>query len=157
MIDYSPLFKTMEIKKVSMKELEEKLHQFNFREKVESGDYLNLSTVDKICTILNCQITDAIKWIPGPQVHKELERPVFAKVNWKKVTSMLKTSQRTLSKDMGYGPGWYACIKRFDWINIETLKAIKSCMQKTYKEELILEDFIIETRVGMHERTTIPF
>lgn len=157
MIDYSPLFKTMETKKVSMKELEEHLHQFNFREKVESGDYLNLSTIDKICSFMNCQIPDVIKWAPGPQVHIELERPVFAKVNWRKVTSMLKTSQRTLSRDMGYKPGWYACIKRVEWINIETLKAIKSCIQKTYTEEINIDDFIIETRVGRAEWTTIPF
>ena len=72
MIDYSPLFKTMEIKKVSMKELEEKLHQFSFREKVESGEYLNLSTVDKICAILNCQITDVIKLFYKKNVNTDI-------------------------------------------------------------------------------------
>ncbi len=68
MITFEPLWKTMEKKKVTGYMLMNKYgmsHSLWY--KLRHDKNVNLDTIDRLCEILNCDVSDIVKHVPGSE------------------------------------------------------------------------------------------
>lgn len=66
MISYEPLFQTMKRKNISTYELEKRGFSRSTYYAMKSGESVTLYTINKLCTILHCDVSDIIKFIEEP-------------------------------------------------------------------------------------------
>ena len=68
MISYAPLWATMKRKKATTYTLRNKGKPYNVSggtiERIKIGESVSTNTLDAICKILDCQISDIIKFVP---------------------------------------------------------------------------------------------
>lgn len=65
MISYAPLWRTMKEKKASTYTLQEKggISSSTVR-RMKAGDSVSTNTLDALCNILNCTVSDIIEYVP---------------------------------------------------------------------------------------------
>lgn len=86
MIKYGPLLDTLGKKKMSFDDLNEKINGGKMlKSKLNSGSYIPLEMIDKICNVLEVPVEGVI-------VHTDGEQPGDnkIKVNWNKVSELAK-------------------------------------------------------------------
>jgi len=75
MISYAPLWKTMKRKNATTYTLRNKGIVYNVgggtMEQIKQGKAISTTTIDAICTILNCTVSDVIEYIPDEKPPKE--------------------------------------------------------------------------------------
>ena len=64
MLDYSPLWKTMEKKNISQYSLLKAGIDNKTLDTLKKGNNITLLTLEKICTILDCTPNDVVSFIP---------------------------------------------------------------------------------------------
>ena len=64
MIDYSPLWATMERKGVSQYQLLKEGIDNKTLDSIKKGKNITLLTVEKLCTILQCTPNDVVRFLP---------------------------------------------------------------------------------------------
>ncbi len=65
-VDYSKLWKLLIDKKMNKSQLKEAAHvSTNAIAKLGKNESVSLDTLEKICTVLNCDIADILDFIPG--------------------------------------------------------------------------------------------
>ena len=64
MLDYSPLWKTMEKKNISQYSLLKAGIDNKTLDTLKKGNNITLLTLEKICTILDCTPNDVVRFIP---------------------------------------------------------------------------------------------
>ena len=89
MITYEPLINTLNKKKMTIGELSRRVGDRGLKRKFNTRRFISLSTLDKICSILECKVEDVIIYSNGEQ--ELLENWVMGYiVNWDKVKELLK-------------------------------------------------------------------
>lgn len=89
MITYEPLITTLSKKKMTIGELSRAIGDRGLKRKLNTRRFISLSTVDKICAILDCKVENVVIYTPGEQ--ELLENWVMGYiVNWDKVRELLK-------------------------------------------------------------------
>lgn len=66
-LDYSPLWNTMEKKHISQYSLLKSGIDNKTLDTLKKGNNITLLTLEKICTILNCTPNDVVRFVPGNQ------------------------------------------------------------------------------------------
>lgn len=69
MIGYGPLGDTLKCAGITFDELMSKLNDNHLREKMNAGKHISMSTLDKICKVLNCNVEDVIRFYPYGERH----------------------------------------------------------------------------------------
>ena len=64
MLDYSPLWKTMEKKGISQYQILKSGIDNKTLDSLKKGKNITLLTLEKICTILNCTPNEVVRFIP---------------------------------------------------------------------------------------------
>ena len=76
MISYAPLWETMKRKKATTYTLRNKGKPYNVDSstvrRLKAGLSVSTNTLDAICTILDCDILDVIKFIPNEKQKEDL-------------------------------------------------------------------------------------
>ena len=67
MLDYSPLWKTMEKKKISTYQLRERcgIDSKTIR-RLKANDNMETKTLNKLCAALACRLEDIAEYVPDP-------------------------------------------------------------------------------------------
>lgn len=63
MISYAPLFKTMKEKKISSYRLEKMGFSRATYYSIQKGNSVSTNTINQLCRLLDCQVTDVIEYI----------------------------------------------------------------------------------------------
>ncbi|MBD5089666.1 MAG: helix-turn-helix transcriptional regulator [Clostridiales bacterium] len=63
MISYEPFFQTMKEKKISSYELAKKGFPRSTYYAIKQGKSITTNTVDQLCSILHCEVSDIMKYI----------------------------------------------------------------------------------------------
>lgn len=63
MISYSPLFKTMEDKKITSYELFKQGFSKATYHSIRHGNSISTNTIEQLCKLLKCSVTDIIEYI----------------------------------------------------------------------------------------------
>jgi putative transcriptional regulator len=63
MISYAPLFETMKKKNISSYQLEKKGFSRATYYSIRKGNSISTNTVNQLCKLLDCEISDIIKYI----------------------------------------------------------------------------------------------
>ena len=75
MISYAPLWETMKRKNATTYTLRNKGNPYNVgggtMEQIKRGQAVSTNTLDAICAILDCAISDIIEFIPVPDKNKK--------------------------------------------------------------------------------------
>lgn len=64
MISYAPLYKTMERRKATTYTLQIHGVSSSSIRRIKEGDSISTNTIDTLCEILNCAVSDVIEYIP---------------------------------------------------------------------------------------------
>lgn len=89
MITYEPLITTLSKKKMTIGELSRRVGDRGLKRKFNTRRFIGLSTLDRICSVLECKVEDVIIYSKGEQ--ELLENWVMGYiVNWGKVKELLK-------------------------------------------------------------------
>lgn len=64
MIDYSPLWKTMEEKEITQYRLIKRGIDCKTLDGLKKGKNITLATVEKLCKILDCTPNDIVRFVP---------------------------------------------------------------------------------------------
>lgn len=137
MISYSPLVATLSKKNISIYKLQDMLRNYNLRANLNSGRYLDLKTVDKICKVLKCNVSDVMEYKDGEQVIKDIVRKKYYNVNWAVVHRLIEEkgmSYSDCSVEMGKYPGYLTHLTNLKKVTYKTAVTL-SC----YFEKDILE------------------
>ena len=67
MLDYSPLWKTMEKKGISQYQILKSGIDNKTLDSLKKGKNITLLTLEKICTILNCTPNEVVRFIPDEE------------------------------------------------------------------------------------------
>ncbi len=67
MLDYSPLWKTMEKKGISQYQILKSGIDNKTLDSLKKGKNITLLTLEKICTILNCTPNEVVRFIPDKE------------------------------------------------------------------------------------------
>lgn len=65
MISYAPLHKTMQQRKATTYTLQTHGVSSSSIRRIKSGDSISTNTIDILCEILNCSVTDVIEYLPN--------------------------------------------------------------------------------------------
>lgn len=71
MISYEPLFKTMKKKKISSYRLKKKGFPHSNYYAIKKGKGITTHTIDQLCEILDCEVSDVIKHIKEEKVENK--------------------------------------------------------------------------------------
>ena len=63
MISYEPLFQTLQRKKISSYMLEKKGFSRSTYYAIKQGKGITTNTINQLCTLLNCKVSDIIEYI----------------------------------------------------------------------------------------------
>lgn len=63
MISYEPLFQTMKRKNITTYELEKRGFSRSTYYAMKNGDGVSVHTINKLCTILECDVSDILEFI----------------------------------------------------------------------------------------------
>ena len=63
MISYAPLFRTMKEKGISSYRLEQMGFSRATYYSIKHGDSVSTNTIDRLCILLNCQVSDIIEFV----------------------------------------------------------------------------------------------
>lgn len=149
MISYKPLQETLVKKNVTIQMLEDMLHHYDLKEKLNQKKYISLKTVDKICNALKCDITDVISWTSGEQVVEDRIYALFVKLDWKKIEQVNHfPTLKELSLDMGRKIYYLNNLRRRKWVGIKVAENIASYLSKYSKDKISVNDIISERRNG---------
>lgn len=66
MLDYSPLWETMQRKEISQYSLLKAGIDNKTLDSLKKGNNITLLTLEKLCTILNCTPNDVVRFAPNP-------------------------------------------------------------------------------------------
>lgn len=109
MICYDRLGETLKKKGLTIYKLQDMLCNYNLRVILNSGRYIELRTLDKICKVLDCKVEDVMEYKEGTQVIKPIVRNRYYILDWgvidKQVTDRGMT-RAEMSVDMGKQPGY---------------------------------------------------
>lgn len=123
MISYKPLVETLKKKKMSIYELQIKLANPRLRQTLNSGRYITLETVDRICQELHCKVTDVVIYEEGPQIRKEIQNKEYVVINWKKLKALCVEKRTTFNKmsiRMDKSNGYLSSISRNPHIGLQS-------------------------------------
>ena len=67
MLDYSPLWRTMQEKGVSQYQILKSGIDNKTLDSLKKGKNITLLTLEKICTILNCTPNDVVQFVPDKE------------------------------------------------------------------------------------------
>ena len=67
MLDYSPLWKTMQEKGISQYSLLKSGIDNKTLDSLKKGNNITLLTLEKICTICQCTPNDVVRFVPGKE------------------------------------------------------------------------------------------
>lgn len=70
MISYSPLFETMKEKNITSYKLEKMGFSRATYYSIQQGNSISTNTVNQLCKILQCEVSDIIKFIDDDNVNK---------------------------------------------------------------------------------------
>lgn len=127
MISYTPLVTTLKRKRMNIGNLQELLGKKNdyLKTVLNQRKYIDMRTLDKICTVLNCKVSDVIEWKEGEQIPVKVERN--ANVDWDKLKNALLLHQLSLadaSVFMGKSSSWIPNMKTRNSMKKSTLREI---------------------------------
>lgn len=71
MISYEPLFKTMQSKKISSYRLEKSGFSRATYYSIQKGNSISTNTVNQLCKILKCGVSDIMEYIDDDTEQKE--------------------------------------------------------------------------------------
>lgn len=76
MISYQPLFRTMKEKKVSSYRLQKEGFSRATYYSIKQGNSVSTNTINQLCQLLNCQVSDIIEFIDDRNCtqHKESQK-----------------------------------------------------------------------------------
>ena len=66
MLDYSPMWETMQRKEISQYRLLNGGIDNKTLDSIKKGNNITLLTLEKICTILDCTPNDVVRFLPNP-------------------------------------------------------------------------------------------
>lgn len=140
MISYMPLVVTLKKKKMDITELQRALGKKDdfLKRTLNEKRYVSLKTIDEICNVLQCKVSDVIEWQAGEQVVIKVEKHV--KVDWNNLIFNLGSYGATLQSEsirLGHSPGWLSNIKSRSLLSKATLKAI--CKRYGFNYESMIE------------------
>lgn len=107
MISYKPLIDTLTKQGKTIYWLQSQIRSHDLRAILNSNRYLSLKTVDSICKVLNCPVSDVIEWAEGEQPVKEIVRKRYYVLDEDKIRKMIKgmdKSEVDCSIDMNHAP-----------------------------------------------------
>ena len=64
MISYEPLFQTMKEKNISSYRLEKMGFARSTYYAMKNGKSVSTNTIDQLCTLLQCEVSDIIRFVP---------------------------------------------------------------------------------------------
>lgn len=70
MISYSPLFETMKEKNITSYKLEKMGFSRATYYSIQKGNSVSTNTINQLCKILQCEVSDIIKFIDDDNVNK---------------------------------------------------------------------------------------
>ena len=70
MISYSPLFETMKEKNITSYKLEKMGFSRATSYSIQKGNSVSTNTINQLCKILQCEVSDIIKFIDDDNVYK---------------------------------------------------------------------------------------
>ena len=70
MISYSPLFETMKEKNITSYKLEKMGFSRATYYSIQKGNSVSTNTINQLCKILQCEVSDIIKFIDDDNVYK---------------------------------------------------------------------------------------
>lgn len=140
MISYSPLVNTLKKKKMDIAGLQSALGKKDdfLKRCLNEKRYISMKTIDEICNVLNCSISEVIKWEEGPQALNKVEKHV--RVNWDLLIEKLQSVGFTLqeeSKRLGHSSGWLSNIKCRGELSKATLRDI--CIKHEFDYESLVK------------------
>lgn len=147
MICYDPLFKTMAKLKLDWGTIQDKLNCFGLKQNIESHKYISTETVDKLCTLLYCNVQDIICFKEGPQEYIEAPKKVYVKMDWKKIKLIAKEhgdSYPKLSRKIGKERSYLNSLCVTPKLGEKFAIGILNGINKVYNLELKLEDICLQ-------------
>lgn len=127
MISYDPLEKTLKKKGYTIYKLQEILGNYNLRVNLNSGRYLELRTVDRICKILDCSVGDIMEYREGEQVITDIVRKRYYVLKWPVIDKLIKDKGMTYTEcsvDMGKVPGFLTSLSNLKRTTHRTVKPL---------------------------------
>lgn len=87
MISYAPLARTLREKGRNFNWLEDELgmERGDLKWRMNDGKYISMRTLDRICGVLGCGVSDVVERREGEQETRKVER--FVSVDWRKFES----------------------------------------------------------------------
>lgn len=70
MISYSPLFETMKEKNITSYKLEKMGFSRATYYSIQQGNSISTNTVNQLCKLLQCEVSDIIKFVDDDNVNK---------------------------------------------------------------------------------------
>ena len=113
MISYMPLMRTLEKKGMSLTELAVQmgLNRNGFRQVMNRGCFLKVSTLLSIADFLSCGVSDLISWQEGKGIENSTK---FVSVDWQVLDGLCKenkTSLSALAVKLGYAKNKFTMAK----------------------------------------------
>ena len=95
MISYRPLVETLKERKVDLKDVckEVGMNSGVLINKMNDNEYIDMGSLDKMCSVLKCNVSDIIEWEEGEQ--KAAEK---CNVNWNFVIEQLNHKSMSLNE-----------------------------------------------------------
>ena len=127
MISYKPLVITLKKKKLDILKLQEMLGKKDdfLKRTLNEQRYVSLKTIDEICAVLKCKVSDVIEWQEGEQKIIKVNKHV--KIDWDKLVFNLRTYGATLQSEsvrLGHSEGWLSNIRSRGEMAKSTLRNI---------------------------------
>lgn len=143
MISYEPLFKTMEKAKVDLSFIQEKLNSFGLRQTINCRKYISTETLDKLCNLLRCEVSDVICYKDGPQDIIARPKKSYIKLDWTKIREIAKEhgdSLPTLSVKLHKERTYLNTMARPSKIGEKFANGIIEGINKTYGLSIKMKD-----------------
>lgn len=152
MISYEPLFETLAKKNLSLNELARKMKEssgISLINNVSKGKYIRTDSLENVCKVLDCDISNILKWQQGQQEEIEKENQLSKEmyyVKWDLLSDFLKKngdSFRSASLKMNKNQNYLICYAtKKKEMRLKTLKKICDFFNLNYKDFITNEPII---------------
>ena len=141
MISYTPLISTLKKKKMDITKLQEMLGKNDdfLRRTLNEKRYISMKTLDDICKVLQCGVSDVVKYEEGEQSPMRIEKHVD--VDWDSLISDLNLHGVSLTDEsirLGHSRGWLTNIRARGRLQKSVLKDICAKYSLEY-DRLVLQ------------------
>lgn len=124
MITYTPLYETLRERHLSVYDLQRMVDNYELKKTLDAHRYINLGILERICTVLDCDVQDVIAHWNGEQHFEERHNVLYESIDWDKFREIAGEPDSKLSKKMGFSRTYFYQITRRETVSSRVVDKI---------------------------------